>query len=101
MLGKVGRNFAAGMSGGIALVYDPEGTFKAQCNMASVGLGAVEDPAALKTLVEAHRDRTGSERASDLLADWDKALGEFLLVMPTDYRRALEALTAARQDLAA
>ena len=100
VLGRVGRNFAAGMSGGIALVYDPEGTFKAQCNMASVGLGAVEDPATLKALVEAHRNRTGSKRASDLLADWDKALGKFLLVMPTDYRRALEALLA-KQDLAA
>ena len=101
VLGKVGRNFAAGMSGGIALVYDPEGAFKAQCNMASVGLGPVEDPAALKALVEAHRDRTGSARAGELLANWDKALGKFLLVMPTDYRRALESLAAAREDLAA
>ena len=101
VLGKVGRNFAAGMSGGIALVYDPEGAFKAQCNMASVGLGPVEDPAALKALVEAHRDHTGSARAGELLANWDKALGKFLLVMPTDYRRALESLAAAREDLAA
>ncbi|MEO5640871.1 MAG: glutamate synthase large subunit [Sphingomicrobium sp.] len=100
VLGRVGRNFAAGMSGGIALVYDPEGTFKAKCNMASVGLGPVEDPAALKALVEAHRDRTGSARAGELLGDWDKALGKFLLVMPTDYRRALDALSA-QQDLAA
>jgi glutamate synthase (NADPH/NADH) large chain len=101
VLGRVGRNFAAGMSGGIALVYDPEDTFETQCNMASVGLGPVENPVALKMLVEAHRDRTGSARASELLADWDKALGKFLLVMPTDYRRALGALTAAKQDLAA
>jgi glutamate synthase (NADPH/NADH) large chain len=101
VLGKTGRNFAAGMSGGIALVYDPEGAFKAQCNMMSVGLGPVEDPAALKALVEAHRDRTGSARAGELLANWDKALGKFLLVMPTDYRRALESLAAAREDLAA
>jgi len=100
VLGKVGRNFAAGMSGGIALVYDPDGAFEAQCNMASVGLGPVEDPAQLKALVEAHHARTGSARAKELLGDWDRALGKFLLVMPTDYRRALEALSA-QQDLAA
>jgi glutamate synthase (NADPH/NADH) large chain len=100
VLGKVGRNFAAGMSGGIALVYDPDGSFEKQCNMASVGLGPVEDPAQLKALVEAHHAHTGSSRAKELLGDWDRALGKFLLVMPTDYRRALEALSA-QQDLAA
>ena len=100
VLGKVGRNFAAGMSGGIALVHDADGCFAEQCNMASVTVGPVEDPAQLKTLVEAHRARTGSERATALLGDWDRALGKFLLVMPVDYRRALEALSA-KQDLAA
>jgi glutamate synthase (NADPH/NADH) large chain len=100
VLGKVGRNFAAGMSGGIALVYDPDGSFEKQCNMASVGLGPVEDPAQLKALVEAHHAHTGSSRAKELLGGWDRALGKFLLVMPTDYRRALEALSA-QQDLAA
>ena len=100
VLGKVGRNFAAGMSGGIALVYDPDRTFETQCNMTSVGVGPVEDPAQLKALVEAHRARTGSERAATVLADWDRELGKFRLVMPVDYRRALEALSA-KQDLAA
>jgi glutamate synthase (NADPH/NADH) large chain len=68
--------------------------------MASVGLGPVEDPAQLKALVEAHHAHTGSSRANELLGDWDRALGKFLLVMPTDYRRALKALSA-QQDLAA
>ena len=101
VLGRVGRNFAAGMSGGIALVHDPRGELKRQCNLASVSLDPVEDPTALKALVERHATLTGSVRARDLLADWDKALGEFVLVMPTDYRRALAAQAQATQDLAA
>ena len=100
VLGKVGRNFAAGMSGGIALVYDPDGKFEQRCNMASVELGPVEDAGQLKALIEAHRTRTGSARAGDILADWDRMIGQFKLVMPTDYRRALDALSA-KQDLAA
>ena len=101
VLGKIGRNFAAGMSGGIALVHDPDGALPALCNLASVGLGQVEDPAALKALVEAHHARTGSDRAAALLAEWDRALGQFVLVMPTDYRGALAAQARTTQDLAA
>ncbi|WP_162821931.1 hypothetical protein, partial [Klebsiella pneumoniae] len=66
-----------------------------------VTLDPVEDPAALKALIEQHAARTGSVRAHDLLAEWDKTLGEFVLVMPTDYRRALAAQAHAAQDLAA
>ena len=99
VLGHVGRNFAAGMSGGIALVHDPRGELAGQCNMAGVTLDPVEDPAALKGLIEQHAARTNSVRARDLLADWDQALREFVLVMPIEYRRALGAV--APQDLAA
>ncbi len=103
VLGRIGRNFAAGMSGGVALVHDPRGELAQQCNMASVTLDPVEDPAALKALVEQHAARTGSARARELLAQWDRSLGEFVLVMPIDYRRALQsqAQAHAAQDLAA
>ena len=101
VLGRIGRNFAAGMSGGIALVYDPRGELATKCNMTSVTLEPVEDAAALKALIEQHAVRTNSVRARELLDNWDKALGEFTLVMPIDYRRALEAQTRTLQDLAA
>ena len=99
VLGRVGRNFAAGMSGGIALVHDPKRELEGQTNMAGVTLDPVEDPAALKALIEQHAARTNSVRARDLLADWDQALRDFVLVMPIEYRRALGAVAA--QDLAA
>ena len=101
VLGRVGRNFAAGMSGGIALVHDPRGELPQLCNTASVTLDPVEDPTALKALLEQHAARTNSVRARELLGNWSKVLGEFVLVMPVDYRRALQAQAHAAQDLAA
>jgi len=101
VLGKVGRNFAAGMSGGVALVHDPERLFAGKCNPASVSFGAVEDAAQLRALVERHAALTGSKRAAALLADWDTALGEFVLVMPNEYRAALDRAAASERELAA
>ncbi|WP_395613162.1 glutamate synthase large subunit [Allosphingosinicella sp.] len=95
VLGAVGRNFAAGMSGGIAWVWDPEARLDALCNRAGVALEAVEDAETLRNLIERHRALTGSARAAALLADWPVALRQFVQVMPTDYRRALAALEAA------
>jgi len=95
VLGAVGRNFAAGMSGGIAYVYDPEGLLDSQCNRASVGLEPVDDGDALKALIERHRDLTGSARAAQILEDWSASLARFVMVMPIEYRRALAALEAA------
>ncbi len=95
VLGAVGRNFAAGMSGGIAYVWDPERKLERQCNLASVALEPVDDPDGLRALVERHGALTGSRRAADLLADWPTALGQFVMVMPEEYRRALAALDAA------
>jgi glutamate synthase (NADPH/NADH) large chain len=92
VLGPVGRNFAAGMSGGVAYVL---GLADAQCNLAGVVLEPIDDPEALKALVERHRDLTGSVRAAEILADWPAALGRFVMVMPVEYRRALAALEAA------
>ncbi len=94
VLGRIGRNFAAGMSGGIAYVWDPEGRLEAQCNPAGIALEPVDDPDWLRTLIERHRALTGSVRAAEILADWGTALGAFTMVMPVEYRRALAALEA-------
>jgi glutamate synthase (NADPH/NADH) large chain len=92
VLGPVGRNFAAGMSGGIAYVWDPEARLEALCNKAGIALEPVDEPEALRALIERHRDLTGSSRAAALLADWPASLAQFVMVMPLEYRRALEAL---------
>ena len=95
VLGSVGRNFAAGMSGGIAWVWDPDRLLEAQCNLSGVELEPVEDVERLRGLVQRHHDLTGSKRAAELLADWSRALGQFVQVMPVEYRRALNDLKAA------
>jgi glutamate synthase (NADPH/NADH) large chain len=95
VLGAVGRNFAAGMSGGIAYVWDPEGVLEARCNGVGVALEAVEDRERLRALVEAHAALTGSARARALLGDWETALRAFVQVMPIEYRRALAEMEAA------
>jgi glutamate synthase (NADPH/NADH) large chain len=94
VVGRVGRNFAAGMSGGIAYVWDPEGQLGAHCNSAGVDLERVEDPAALHSLIETHWSATGSERARALLDDWRASAADFVQVMPREYRRALAELAA-------
>ncbi|WP_223177160.1 glutamate synthase large subunit [Sphingomonas rhizophila] len=102
VLGPVGRNFAAGMSGGIAMVHDPDGKLAGGlCNMAAVTLEPVEDTDLLRGLIEEHARRTNSSRATALLDRWDRSLDEFVLVMPNEYRRALEAVAAAEAELAA
>jgi len=103
-LGATGRNFAAGMSGGIAYVLDADGVFDAHCNRETVELekitrgAAAADPddlrgadeARLKNLLQRHLQYTGSCAAKDVLADWRGCLGKFVKVMPRDYRRALQ-----------
>jgi glutamate synthase (NADPH/NADH) large chain/glutamate synthase (ferredoxin) len=93
VLGPTGRNFAAGMSGGIAYVLNTDGGFERHCNKALVDLEELTDPdeiAAVRGLIEEHARRTGSPVAEQLLSEWDERLGEFTKVMPRDYRRALE-----------
>ena len=92
ILGATGRNFAAGMSGGIAFVLDPQGSFESLCNMETIGLEIVadEDEAQLKYLLSNHVRYTGSTVASALLGDWSSAQKQFRKVMPTDYKRVLE-----------
>ena len=93
ILGPTGRNFAAGMSGGIAYVWDPNDAFLANCNLGMVELEKVEssdDIEELRGLIEKHRDYTGSGVAADALSRWDEVLPQFVKVMPTDYKRVLE-----------
>jgi glutamate synthase (NADPH/NADH) large chain len=120
VLGETGRNFAAGMSGGVAYVYDPKAQFAARANTAMVDLepvlpaseqgekldrdvwhavkrgGAGEaDEAILKRLIENHFKHTGSLRAKALLENWDETRRAFVKVMPKEYRRALKELAVA------
>jgi glutamate synthase domain-containing protein 3 len=87
VLGPVGRNFAAGMSGGVAYVWDPDGENARRVNSDMVALRPVADDAALRELVERHRELTGSDVAAALLADWDTAVAQFIEVMPHDLLR--------------
>jgi glutamate synthase domain-containing protein 3 len=94
VLGRTGRNFAAGMSGGMAFVLDEsgQGDFARRCNATLVELSPVdraEDRALLRRLVEQHARYTRSARARSLLARWDTAVRDFVAVVPTEYRRAL------------
>jgi glutamate synthase (NADPH/NADH) large chain/glutamate synthase (ferredoxin) len=91
VLGRTGRNFAAGMSGGIAYVLDEDGGFRGRCNTELVGFEQLEeaDGDQLRALVEEHAARTGSAVAARLLADWVGALALFVKVVPHDYKRAL------------
>ncbi|MDB9868943.1 glutamate synthase-related protein, partial [Pseudomonadales bacterium] len=97
VLGRTGRNFGAGMSGGIAYILDRDRDFERQCNMETIGLEQLEDAAdilELRRLVERHLQYTGSKVASALLDDWDASLALFVKVMPIDYKRVLMANNA-------
>lgn len=97
VLGPTGRNFAAGMSGGVAYVFDPAERFLVNCNLEMVELEKIVDPAdeeELKTLIENHRRYTGSTVAAEILNHWELAVTQFHKVMPVDYKRALKELTA-------
>ncbi len=93
VLGPTGRNFAAGMSGGVAYVLDEAGAFSARCNMGMVGFEALsaEDVAELRAMIEEHEERTGSPVAARVLGELDElvAKGAFVKVMPHDYKRVL------------
>jgi glutamate synthase (NADPH/NADH) large chain len=92
ILGETGRNFAAGMSGGVAYVYDVNKTFKQRCNLEMIGFDPLEeeDKATLRSLIQNHQSRTGSTVAAGILKNWDKALLHFVKVMPKDYKAVLE-----------
>jgi len=97
VLGKTGRNFAAGMSGGIAYVYDPENKFSnGLCNTETIEFEYISEDAAaeLKTIIEKHVLYTESKKGAKLLADWDTSIDNFVKVMPTEYKRALERIAS-------
>jgi len=99
ILGETGRNFAAGMSGGVAYVFDRNGDFSSRCNMEMVKLVGVdnfEDQEDLKTLVEKHFANTKSDVAKEILDDWESSLGKFVKVMPVDYERMLGYMNEVR-----
>ncbi len=114
VLGETGRNFAAGMSGGVAYVYDPDGMFESRCNLSMVllepllssveqglrmprvlwhaparGMASATDEAIVRRLLESHFRYTGSFRAKEILSNWSTARTCFVKVMPNEYRRAL------------
>ncbi|MFC6285645.1 glutamate synthase large subunit [Nocardioides sp. GCM10027113] len=97
VLGRTGRNFAAGMSGGYAFVLDLD---EGRVNPELVELGPVTGEAAeqLRTLVTTHHEETGSTVAEELLADWDASLARFTEVMPSDFKRVLDARAEAIED---
>ncbi|HVY05788.1 MAG TPA: glutamate synthase-related protein [Burkholderiales bacterium] len=120
VLGMTGRNFAAGMSGGIGYVFDEDGTFKTRCNLSMVQLEAVlpeaeqegkvpkdiwhmrrSDEAVLKDFIEKHARYTGSARAKAILDNWTESRARFVKVFPTEYRRALGEMAAKNGKLAA
>ncbi|CAG0977431.1 glutamate synthase (NADPH/NADH) large chain [Methylophilaceae bacterium] len=117
VLGQTGRNFAAGMSGGVAYVYDEDGMFAKRCNMSMVTLEKVEhadkistlagehlgqpDEATLLGLLAKHVAYTGSERAKAMLADWNNYRGRFIKVLPNEYKRVLAERAAAANKQAA
>jgi glutamate synthase (NADPH/NADH) large chain len=97
VLGPTGRNFAAGMSGGIAYVYDPGRTFGQRVNLELVDVEPLDpaDAFTVRSLVERHGVETESAVAAALLEHWENEVLEFVKVMPRDYRRILEATRLA------
>ncbi|KRE27005.1 glutamate synthase [Mycobacterium sp. Soil538] len=100
ILGPTGRNFAAGMSGGIGYVYDPDGVLADNLNAEMVALESLDDEDVdyLRGMITAHFDATDSAVAQRILADWDNQLGLFTKVMPRDYKRVLQAIADAQRD---
>ena len=101
VLGRTGRNFAAGMSGGVAYILDAEGDFTSRCNLEMVELEKLDDPAEiqeLKTMIERHAAYTRSAIAEKVLADWPASLAKFIRVMPKDYKRVLQAVEQVQRD---
>jgi len=95
VLGETGRNFAAGMSGGIAYILDEKGTFPSHCNTQMVGLESVEDSQEIEELrgiIQRHAELTQSDRAKSVIANWEAMVPKFVKVMPRDYKRMLESI---------
>jgi glutamate synthase (NADPH/NADH) large chain len=98
VLGRTGRNFGAGMSGGVAYVHDGDGLFGGRVNYEMVAIEALDadDRAFLLDIVQRHREYTGSAVAGRLLADWDTSLSKFRKIMPEDYARVMRVMRDAQ-----
>jgi glutamate synthase (ferredoxin) len=99
VLGPTGRNFAAGMSGGIAYVLDEAGDFARRCNPEMVALKRMdpEDEALVRRMIAKHASYTGSRRAAEILERWGELAPQFVKVMPNDYKRMLDTLAWVEQ----
>jgi glutamate synthase domain-containing protein 3 len=102
VIGETGRNFAAGMSGGVAYVWDKAGDFNLRCNKEMVELEPVtaEDAAVVQELLRKHGEYTGSPVAKNILANWDSFAKQFVKVMPVEYKKALQAQKEAKAPVA-
>ncbi|EGL83965.1 ferredoxin-dependent glutamate synthase [Caldalkalibacillus thermarum TA2.A1] len=101
ILGPTGKNFAAGMSGGIAYVLDENNTFKARCNTELIEFETLQDPEEIKevkTMIEKHVYYTGSEHAKKILKQWDLVVSNFVKVIPKDYKRMIETIARVEQE---
>ena len=99
ILGETGRNFAAGMSGGVAYIFDKNNSFKKNCNMEMVMFDEIDsdDEAVIKKMILDHHTFTGSDVAADLLKNWQDSFSQFVKVMPTDYKAVLEKRKAEKK----
>jgi len=99
VLGPTGRNFGAGMSGGIAYVWNPEGAFGGLVNAEMVDLDPLDDldTSWLVTAIFRHQNETGSDVAGRILSDWQYSVHQFVKVMPRDYKRVLGAISDAEE----
>ena len=101
ILGETGRNFAAGMSGGIAYVFDLASDFASRCNPEMVQLFDLTDEAEaefVRNMIDKHVKLTGSELGWRILDEWDESIGKFVKVYPSDYRRVIEAQETIRKE---
>jgi len=101
VLGQTGRNFAAGMSGGVAYILDETGDFATRCNQAMVGLETLEDPEEiqdLRQLIQNHVTYTHSAKGQAVLDHWETSVSQFVKVMPRDYKRVLQAIKKALES---
>ena len=101
VLGRTGRNFAAGMSGGEAYVLNEDGKFETRCNLGMVELEKViesKDLNTLKTMIELHMKYTGSRKAKMILDSWPGMVSKFVKVIPHDYKRVLESLERVKES---
>ena len=97
ILGSTGRNFAAGMSGGVAYILDENGDFATRCNtqMADIEPLDEEDRETIYQMIQKHADYTNSQKAAKVLANWQETAAKFVKVMPRDYKRVLQAIKNA------